>query len=100
MTPARGALLIAERRLVERVHQLADADQECSAEFVVVAQALALVVGQLRSDLAELLTTREMAERLSIAPKTLRAKAKAGAIAAPMRLAKRGPSALRWRAQA
>ena len=96
MTPARVALLIAERRLVERVHQLDETGQGCSVEFVTVAQALALVVGQLR-DPTELLTTKAMAERLSIAPKTLRRKAKAGEIAAPVRLAKRGTAALRWR---
>lgn len=100
MTPARAALLIAERRLVERVHQLNETGQECSAEFVTVAQALALVVGQLREDRGELLTTAQAAERLNISPKTLRKRAAAGAIAAPVRLAKRGPSALRWRAQA
>ena len=98
MTPARMALLIAERRLIERVHQLDETEQECSREFVDVAQALALVVGQLRSDPTEMLTTREMAERLHVAPKTLRAKAKAGTIPSPLRLAKRGSSALRWRA--
>lgn len=99
MTPARVALLVAERRLVERVHQLDDAG-ECSREFVDVAQALALVVGQLRSDPTEMLTTREMAQRLSIAPSTLRRKARSGEITAPVRLGKRGPAALRWRAQA
>jgi len=93
------ALLIAERRLIERVHQLDEAG-EWSREFVEVTQALALVVAQLRADPGAWMTTREMAERLSIAPKTLRRKAKAGEIPAPMRLAKRGPGALRWRAQA
>lgn len=97
MTPARAALLIAERRLVERVHQL-DEVGECSREFVDVAQALAL--GQLRADPTEMLTTSQMAERLNLSPKTLRKRAAAGVIAAPVRLAKRGPCALRWRAQA
>ena len=100
MTPARGALLLVERHLVERVHQLADTDQEWSAEFIAVAQALALVVGQLRADPGEMLTTREMAERLAIAPSTLRRKGRTGQIAAPTRFAKRGAAALRWRAQA
>jgi len=102
MTPARAALLLAERRLVEGVHQLYETEQECSLAFVAAAQALALVVGQLRSDPAELLTTREMAERLSVAPSTLRRMARAGEIAPPVRPvgAKRGPAALRWRAGA
>jgi hypothetical protein len=58
------------------------------------------VVGQLRSDPTELLTTAEMAERLSLRPRTLRKRAAAGAIAAPVRLAKRGSAALRWKVQA
>jgi hypothetical protein len=100
VTPARAALLLAERRLTEGVHQLYETEQGCSAEFVAVAQALALVVAQLRSDPGELLTTAQAAERLNVSPKTLRAKAKAGVISQPTRLAKRGASALRWRAQA
>lgn len=104
MTPARAALLVAERHLIERVHQLDEAGQ-CSREFVDVAHALAVVVAQLRSDPGELLTTREMAQRLSIAPKTLRRKAQAGEIAKPINLGqnglgRRGRSVLRWRAQA
>jgi hypothetical protein len=62
--------------------------------------ALTGIVAQLRSDATELLTTREMAERYHISTKTLRKRATAGTIAAPVRLAKRGASALRWRAQA
>jgi transcriptional regulator GlxA family with amidase domain len=101
VTPARVALLIAQRHLVERVHQIDETEQQrCSAEFVAVAQALALVVGQLRADPGEMLTTQEMAERYNVSPKTLRKRAAAGTIAAPVRLAKRGASALRWRAQA
>jgi hypothetical protein len=100
VTPARQALLIAERRLIEGVHRLAEAEAECSAEFVALAQALAFVVAQLRADSGELLTTAAMAERLNVSTKTLRKRAAAGTIAAPVRLAKRGASALRWRVQA
>lgn len=94
------ALGRAERRLIERLEQLeaklAAGDESawgayCEATTALAALATATVPGAS----GELISTRAMAERMGVAPKTLLRRAKAGQIE-PVRLGKRGRAAYRW----
>lgn len=105
MTPAAVALAHAERRLVERLEQLAArvdaADEAAWDEYSRTAAALAAIAKETAPGAhGELLTTRELADRLRLSPKVVRRKAARGELGGVERiqLARRGPGALRWRA--
>jgi excisionase family DNA binding protein len=96
VTPAALALAEAERRLVVRCHELGqrlDAGENVSAEYIAAVVALRTLIPPEREPLA---TTREMAERLNVSPRTVRKLGKAGKLEA-VRLGKAGRSAIRWR---
>ena len=96
MTPAALALAAAERRLVARCQALGeriDRGEDAWSEYAAAVTALnALVPAERRP----LLSTKEMAERLDLKPKTVRRLGKAGKLEA-VRLGKRGTGAIRWR---
>jgi hypothetical protein len=97
VTPAALALAEAERRLVARVQQLGaqlDAGEDRWREYVEAVAALARLLPPERQ---ALLTTRAMAEKLDISPRTVRKLGRAGKLEG-VRLGKRGTGAIRWRA--
>jgi excisionase family DNA binding protein len=97
VTPAALALIEAERRLLARCQALGqrlDAGEDCWAEYTPAVVALNALVPSERRPLT---TTREMAERLNVSPKTVRKLGKTGKLEA-VRLGKRGTGAIRWRA--
>lgn len=103
MTPARLALVEAEARLVERLRQLgvklAAGDESVWCSYCEAAAALAAIApATIPGASGELISTRAMAERMGVAPKTLLRRAKAGQ-ADPIRLGKRGRAAYRWAAR-
>ena len=97
MTPAALALAEAERRLLARCQALGqrlDAGEDVWGAYIAAVNAITTLVPPERRPLA---TTREMAERLGVAPKTVRKLGRAGKLEA-VRLGKRGSGAIRWRA--
>jgi hypothetical protein len=89
---------VLEHRLAALLARVEDGQETAWAEFLEVARVLAtfapLVAPGARGDL---LTTKQMAERLGIAPKTLlRRRAKGQAVPA-LQLGRRGRAAIRWR---
>ena len=102
MTPLTLVLSRAERRLIDRLEQLEsqlDAGENVWTEYLATITALATLPA--RGDrVGELLTTKELAARLSVSPKTLLRRKKANQIAPALQLGKRGRAALRWKAQA
>ncbi len=103
MNVAALALRAAEARLVTRLEDLArkiDAgDERAWRGYIETAAALAAILPQaVPGATGEALDTATMAQRLGITPKVLRRKAAAGQLEGvqPIRLGKRGPSALRW----
>ena len=100
MTPALAALTRAQLRLVERLEQLeervAGGDEAAWRSYCEAAGALAHILPSLAPENGgPLLTTKEMAARLNVSPKTLLRRRARGKINA-VQLAKRGPGALRW----
>jgi excisionase family DNA binding protein len=96
---AAALLLIeAERRLAEWAHELApraDAgDPEARRGYIAIIVALRALIPPER---APLLKTSEMAQRLGVAPKTIRALGKRGRLEAVRLGPKRGPAAIRWK---
>jgi hypothetical protein len=97
MTPAGLALLEAERRLLARVRALGqrlDAGEDCWREY---AEAVGTLNALVPAERRPLETTKQMAERLQVSPKTVRRLGKAGKLE-DVRLGKRGTGAIRWRA--
>lgn len=104
MTPVHAALLRAQLRLVDRLAgldaRLTAGDESLWSAFCEAAVALAAVAPQTAPGAGgRMMTTAEMAATLNVSPKTLLRRAKKGQ-AQPLRLAARGPAALRWRAPA
>jgi hypothetical protein len=100
MTPARLALVETEARLVERLRQLgvklAGGDESGWVEYAHLAAALEAIAPQtLPGAGGEMLTTKQMASRLGINPRTLLRRAKRGEVS-PVRLGQRGRAAVRW----
>src|SRR5436190_20790104 len=98
MTAVHLALERAQRRLVDRLEHLApriDTGEEGAwVEYRELAVALATVSAQLRPEAAgRLMTTQEMAGRLSISPKTLLKRKARG----EMRPALQVGRLIRWR---
>lgn len=103
MRSAQLALARAERRLVERLEQLETkltaGDETVWTEYAHLAAALAALAPATAPGAGgELLTTRQLAERLQVHPKTVLRRAKAGQIE-PVRMGQRGRGALRWPAR-
>jgi hypothetical protein len=103
MRPVQLAITRAEARLVERLDQLeaklAAGDESAWCSYCEAAAALAAIAPTtVPGASGELLTTKQMAQRLGIAPKTLLRRAKAGQ-AEPIRFGERGRAALRWAAR-
>jgi helix-turn-helix protein len=101
--PVQLAIARAEARLVERLEQLEaklDAGDEPSwSAFCEAAATLAAIVPVIQPGASgELLTTRQLADRLPLSPRTIRRKAKAGELA-PIRIGARGRGELRWPAR-
>jgi excisionase family DNA binding protein len=100
---ARLALERAQLRLVGRLDKLeeclAAGDEAAWASYCEVVAALAVVVTAQTAPGAsgQLLTTRQLAERLQLSPRTVRRKVKAGELT-PVRLGARGRGAVRWSA--
>jgi hypothetical protein len=104
MTPARLALTRAQLRLTERLEQLepllAAGDEAAWGSYCEAAKALAALAPQTEPGAGgRLMTTADLAERLSVSTKTILRRAKKGQLQ-PVRLGKRGPGALRWPASA
>jgi hypothetical protein len=102
VTPAHLALVRAVTRFVEKIEKLElhlD-DPESWREYSQLVMILATIAPQIRPEVTgELLTTEAMAARLGIAPKTLLAKRKKGAITPAKILGQRGKAAFRWAAR-
>ncbi len=103
MIPARLVLLRAGNRLIERLEKLEpgldDADPERWREYAALAEALAAIVPHMIPGAGgELLTTEQLADRLQVSPRTIRRRVKSGELQ-PVRLGRRGRSALRWEIQ-
>jgi excisionase family DNA binding protein len=96
--PAALLLTQAERRFIERAQSLGtrlDAGDEAAwPDYIAVVVAMKQLVGVEREPL---MTTKTMAEKLGVTPKTVRRLGKAGKLEA-VRLGKRGTGAIRWRA--
>ena len=72
MTPAALVLAEAERRITERAHELQarlDAGEDVWSAYLPVVSTLHALVPRERRDFA---TTKQMAERLQLTPKTIR----------------------------
>src|SRR5262245_23541028 len=100
MTSLAGALANAERRVLARLETLADrldrGDETAWPDFLATLTVLHSIVPEERRPL---LTTKELAGRLGLAPKTVRRLGKRGDLGAVMeRFGKRGTGAIRWRA--
>jgi helix-turn-helix protein len=93
-----GPLFIVARHLTDRLAQLEErlqgADDGVWTSYVETAHTLALLLPQLPPERqGALLTTKEMATRLGLSPKTLLKHRKTGAIRLPVQRGK----FIRWR---
>jgi hypothetical protein len=105
MSPARLALRRAEALLVERLKQLEllldEGDEVAWSRYCESARTLAAIAPQTEPGAGgRLMTTAELADRLHVSTKTVLRRAKNPVALQPVRLAKRGPGALRWTAEA
>jgi DNA-directed RNA polymerase specialized sigma24 family protein len=83
VTPRHLALLHAEQRLIARLEKLEprleEGDPACWQEYAAIASALAAISPQLEPHvIADVLTQRELAERLDVSPRTIRRRIKRG----------------------
>jgi FixJ family two-component response regulator len=84
-------------RLAELERQLASGDAHVWSEYATLAASLATILPALvPGHHGTLMTTKEMAAKLGVSPKTL-LKHRADGHHQPLQLAKRGRAALRWR---
>ena len=91
----RAAQRLGERLMLleERLHD----DPAIWSEYCAVATALAQILPNIAPGRqGELLTTKEMAARLSVSPKTLLKRWKTGELRPAVVLGKRGRAAMRW----
>ena len=99
----RSVILSNSARLLEdRLAALGDrlraGDEAAWTDFLVTANTLTAMLAQLTPGAAgELLTTKEMATRLGIAPKTLLKRKAKGQVRPPVQLGRRGRAAIRWK---
>jgi hypothetical protein len=105
--PLRGLLLNkAIQRIEQRVLELdklldaGDHDRASWEEYLGLVSALAQLVMTVQPEHGgPLLSTKEMASRLGITPKTLLRRRHRGELQATIQLAKRGRAAFRWSGQ-
>jgi len=100
MTPAAftRSVGLLDARLRELEARL-DADATAWPDYLAVLDTMVGVLAQLRPEAGGgLLTTKEMAERLHVAPKTVLAMRKRGQLRPAREIGKRGRAAIRWRA--
>jgi hypothetical protein len=89
---------VLDARLLELEGRLA-ADATAWPDYLATLNTLVCVLAQLAPGASgSLLTTKEMAERLHVAPKTVLAMKKRGQLRPARELGKRGRAAIRWRA--
>ncbi len=104
MIATKAALLRAVGRLTARLEALEgqlDRGDDVWPTYCETAAALATVASLTTPEArGALLTTRELADRLQVHPRTLLRKAKKGEGPQPIRLGARGRAALRWPAEA
>jgi hypothetical protein len=94
----RRVTLLLEDRLATLEERLHDGDATAWADYLAVVTAYAHVVAQLAPDrFGEFLTTRAMAEKLNVSPRTLLKRKRKGALTPAVQLGKRGRAAIRWR---
>jgi hypothetical protein len=91
----------AQHRLAARLAQvearIAAGDEGAWPEYRELAVAIATVATQVVPGVrGELLTTKQLAERLQVAPKTILRRAKRGELAGVVRFGARGRGALRF----
>jgi hypothetical protein len=93
----RRACMLLEGRVVELEGRLAAGDESAWPAYCDAVVALAAVEARLvPGGHGEFLTTKQMAERLQIAPKTL-LKRKARGLRPALQLGRRGRAAIRWK---
>lgn len=95
---AHGVEVLAAQ--LEQLEPQLATDPDARREYRETLHALAVALTAVREISPaqdELLTTRQLAERMHVTPKTIRSLAKRGVLK-PVRLAARGPAALRWSA--
>jgi excisionase family DNA binding protein len=90
---AQGEIRLRER-IAELIERIDGGDVSAWPEYLQALMALQALIPEDRRPLA---TTKEMAEKLGVTPKTVRRLGKAGKLEA-VRLGKRGTGAIRWRA--
>ncbi len=102
LRPAQLALARGEARLLARLAELEGQLEGADAPWLEYAQLLATLAAVAPAtapgSLGELITTRQLAERVGLTPKTVLRRMKQQGVE-PIRFAKRGPGALRWSAR-
>jgi hypothetical protein len=94
----RRVALLLQGRLTALEERLQGGDEMAWGEFVSVVTAYAAVAAQLLPErYGELLSTRAMAEKLNVSPRTLLKRKSKGAVTPAVQLGKRGRAAIRWR---
>jgi DNA-binding transcriptional MerR regulator len=93
----RAVQLLAER-LAQLEAQIRTGDDVWPL-YVTTAQTLGALLPAVRAATPEpLLTTRQLADRLGVTPRTIRKLKREGRLQPVQQLAKRGPAANRWAA--
>jgi hypothetical protein len=94
---ARAARVL-EGRLADLLDRLGEGDESAWGAFLATVNTYIAVLAQLTpGSRGELLTTRQMADRLNIAPKTLLKRKAKGQVRPALQLGERGRAAIRWR---
>jgi DNA-binding XRE family transcriptional regulator len=94
--PIRRQLAQAAGLLAARLSALEAELPSSWSEYLATAVALAALVEHLTPASGELLTTRDMAERLGISSKTLLRRKRNGQATPALTLGRRGRAAIRW----
>ncbi len=93
----------AADRLVRRLQELEarlEGGDESWPDYLATLQVLALVAGQVTQERrGALLTTKELAARWGVAPKTLLRWKRRGVVKPALETGQRGRGAVRWRAE-
>jgi hypothetical protein len=94
----RRVALLLEDRLTALEDRLQQDDATVWPDYLAAVSAYTAVVAQLAPDrFGVYLTTKEMAEKLNVTPRTLLKRRRKGTVTAAVTLGKRGRSAIRWR---
>jgi hypothetical protein len=94
----RRIALLLEDRLTRPEERLYQDDATAWPDYLAAVSTYAHVVAQLSPDrFGEFLTTRAMAEKLNVSPRTLLNRKRKGQVTPAVQLGKRGRGAIRWR---